>query len=82
MNIWYTTGRNDQDPLSDLDLGWVGPPLEDDVEDGLEAPLRPRLRSTAYRDEERDEGSLPDVEELWEAEVERHGYVAPERWAS
>lgn len=64
-DLWYCSGRLDADPLEALDLGWVGPAPEDDLEDGLEADLRPSLRPTGYRHWERREESLPDIEELW-----------------
>jgi len=64
FGLCYTTATSWDQPYDEV-VG--GTPLEEmEWEDGLEAPLRPALRSRGERDRERDEESLPDVEALWE----------------
>lgn len=80
MNLWYSVADWRQgDPLEALGLGHVGPAAEDDWEDGLEAPLRPR-HQYAFSDASRPEESLPDTEALWLEVLERDktGYARQE----
>lgn len=65
---WYCLGRLTEAPdLSDLHLGSRD---EEDPEEGIEAPLR-HPRRYAYWPTERDESTLPDIDKLWERELER-----------
>lgn len=65
-SIWYSThALSDDEGLADL--AWLGgtPYDEVEVEDGLEAPPRPTIRTVAPHTE-RPEEALPDLQELWE----------------
>lgn len=69
--LWYSQERIFED--DDLaDIGWLGgvPDDEREPEEGIEAPPRSTLR-TLPPQAERQEETLPDVEELWQRELDR-----------
>lgn len=78
--LWYTTETIGQHKDDLSDLSWVGGLPDEEVpwENGVEAPPRSIIRQVAgYWSQERDEDTLPDIDEA--PEVTENVYDLPAR---